>query len=272
MFGNRSSRRGRAPGNVLDTGEQAVLSNDETTPVFNPMTPSLPTGGTNEVRVTVWLAAVGATKVRPAIEFSDDGVNYTDAAKELDATYLTSADEGFTYGDSFVSLFTLPSTTPRRFMRLGVQALNTTTGGNTESAQARLLVERRPIRSRSIMGRWTKVHTLGDTVNKNFIPMCDAVETDFIKELRFFWELAGSSGDLVMEAAYQETDTPDDLSSWSTPEAVGSAVSSEGVVSGTTFTSVSLTKKFLRAGFLVYNDSGSDIEAARAWMLMEARD
>src|SRR5690348_6074093 len=89
----------------IDTGLKAVISNDTTTPIFNPMTGPLNSTQISGVRPNLYLAGVGACECRVAAQFSPDGIVWSDASEQLAATYYGGANEGWNYASQFFSIF-----------------------------------------------------------------------------------------------------------------------------------------------------------------------
>jgi hypothetical protein len=107
-----------------------------------------------------------------------------------------------------------------------------------------------------------------------FVPLSGATVTDRINQLRATIDRDSSSGDCRLQAAYQETDTPDDPDSWGAAVAFGSTADNNGILYPTAWSSVSFTKRHARFGALASNisTSGQIIEAIRATMRVDARE
>lgn len=106
---------------VIGAGPASVVT-------FFPLSEPVSTAGLPGARFSTQMTVdSGDCKLRPAVRFSNDGVNW-DPAKEVNAIYVT--DETIQYGTLYVDLMTLQSTPPRAWIQFGIQTLNRTTTNN----------------------------------------------------------------------------------------------------------------------------------------------
>jgi hypothetical protein len=119
---------------------------------FNPMTGPISTVELDEVRFRLFaMASSGNPLVGPAVQFSDDGVTWPNAAVSLGYTDALVPDgwDNTSFRD-WKDLWAL-GTTKRLFARFGLLARRTATG--IASASARLVVETRgAVTARTLVG------------------------------------------------------------------------------------------------------------------------
>lgn len=249
---------------AYETGLQEVISNSWTSggKLFNVLTPAFDSTQLNAVRLGIYLDAP-LQKATPGVQWSDDGVNW--GTPTSIGTF--SATQGWTFETA--SLFTL---SPKNFARFGAFVLNSTTSdAANRTGQAKLRLERRSQFGRSLNAGPQKVNTKGSTSTGAFHPLTSVVPTARFNKIRRTLVLATTSGDVKLEAAYQQTNTPDDETTWDAAVGFGSVVSSEGISFGAGFTTASLTKKWARFGVIAKNISGSDLEACLASLRVDLR-
>ena len=107
--------------------------------LFHPLSEAIGTAGLHYVRVAYQLSQdSGNCQVRPAVRFSDDGVNW-DAAKELYSTWQNGND--VTYDPSFVDILNLAGTDAKAWVQFGVQTDNDVGISTTQFCKATIRVE-----------------------------------------------------------------------------------------------------------------------------------
>jgi hypothetical protein len=249
-----------------------ILANDASTPLWNPRILPRPLNTTmlREIRLAGFLSGNSGLKVRGGIDFSSDGVNFPSASKELGTTYFNSV--GWNHGTVWHDVWALTGVTRQLFARIGVQTL-TNSGTRTEGAQLRLLVEGKPFWSETMTFGPRKVHTRGSTTAL-FCPMSEPIQATRIRELRATVDRSTSSGAFSTQPGWQETDTPEDPSSWSAVTLFGSATTADGYSPGTDFTTITLTKRYLRFGMSSFNPApiGTTYEAGVVALRVDVRD
>lgn len=254
---------------TIDSGVQDVLSDSTSTTTWAWMTGPVRTADLQDVKMDLWFAGMGAIKGRGAVQFSDDGVTWTDSEKELFASYVT--DDGWSFGSSFSDLFSLSGTTPRTYCRFGLQLLNTT-GSDVESAQARIRVHMRPLVAKVVSAGPRKVHSTGSTTTWSFVPLTEGVLGADIEEVRATFEVFCRSSQAKVKVGYQQTDTPDDLTSWgAATEVDGTTLTANDLSYGTSFVTLTPTKSHVRFGAMVQNASTDEIHAALMRLRLEYR-
>lgn len=115
----------RVPGSMV-FGPRAVWTNGTTTAIFHPLSDAMPTASMTDVRVAFALSELYSNcRIRPAIRFSSDGVNW-DTAAPIDSTnldYVTT--EVITYGSQYIDITGIAGTSDKGWVQFGVQAANT---------------------------------------------------------------------------------------------------------------------------------------------------
>lgn len=125
----------RVPGAWL-WGPRAVWTDGTATPMFHPMSDAIDTGSVTSARVTLEMDQnTGNCKIRPALRYSSDGINW-DSPAYIVVTYRTTA--GIDYGSTWLDLTTLA--TPKNWVQFGVQAANNS-GAAIEHCNASLMVQ-----------------------------------------------------------------------------------------------------------------------------------
>ena len=142
-------------------------------------------------------------------------------------------------------------------------ALAKTTSASTkaEGTQIRVRVRGKPITPRSYTSPWSRVATKGSTSQNLVTPVTEAIATEGVSIQRVTLEMMANTG-LSGTVVWQETDTPDDVMSWSQGGTVGSAVSSNGITFPGKPVSVTPTKRYMRYGLQSVNVSGAENESA----------
>lgn len=104
---------------VIGAGPASVLT-------FFPMSSAMTSSSVAKARFAWQMTQdSGDCKMRPAVRFSSDGLNW-DAAKEVSAGAAYATDETVRYDPAFVDLQGLAGTTNKTYMQFGLQTLNRT--------------------------------------------------------------------------------------------------------------------------------------------------
>ena len=129
----------RTPGSWLYGPTPVWTDGNAGTPyMFHPMSETIAQGTTHLVRVSYQVSEnTGNCQIRPAIRFSDDGVNW-ETPKELYTAWQSG--NNVTYTQDFVDINSLTSTSPRAWMQFGVQTDNTS-GASVNFCKATLRIE-----------------------------------------------------------------------------------------------------------------------------------
>ena len=247
--------------------------------IFSPGSPStdnwIPaTGPINSATVQnvlfgVELRGITDIKVRPGVQFSKDGITWSDAPKAIDLDtspneYATTA--GWTYAASTDDIFNLSGVTPRLFCRFGFGVRNGS-GSNIESGKARLRVACKPTNGKSYTAGPAKVNSDG-TTTPIFNALTGAIPTEGIDEIRGTLEMVGDSGDCEAQIAYQLSH---DGVTWDTAVTFESVQNGNGTTWGTTFASVTWNKDFVRFGAVVDNGTAGSPQAAQVTIRVDVR-
>ena len=102
----------------IETPLQGLVGRGSSDPdaVFNALTPALDTTDVEEVLVSWWLDAA-SVKVRPAVQFSDDGVTWASAATAFGPA--STSNEGWNHDTAYRDIFGLGAT-EALFCRFGL--------------------------------------------------------------------------------------------------------------------------------------------------------
>jgi len=254
---------------TIDTGYLDLLSASSTNDTLNAVTGALPVFDIWNVQADVFIRARTLCQVRMGVQFSNNPFEFTDAAKELSATYFTNA--GWNDDNTWHDIFALAGVTPRLFVRFVALGKNTS-GSGSESMQIRVMIRVKPFRSRLVNTAFRRANTKGNDATWNAVPMSNPIATEGFSSHRVALDVSSMTGGLDVGLGYQQTNTPDDPSSWGTVTTLGSTVSADGVVFPTAFSSVSFTKKFVRYVVNCRNTSGgTEIEACHCAVRIELR-
>lgn len=270
---NRPSPAGR--GRLLfDTGVLAIVTDDPTNDVVNPLTNPVRAMDLKDVLFDVWLMGRTKAQVRLGIEFSNSPLDFYSGVsrKELTATYQTATN--WNYGTVWHDLFNvsgLLDSDYKLYARLVALAKTTSASTKAEGAQIRVRVRGKPITPRSYTSPWSRVATKGSTSQNLVTPVTEAIATEGVSIHRVTLEMMANTG-LSGTVVWQETDTPDDVTSWGQGGTVGSAVSSNGITFPGKPVSVTPTKRYMRYGLQSVNVSGAENESAVVRMSIEQRD
>lgn len=130
----------RTPGSWL-YGPEAVWTDGNAGGgfLFHPLSEAMGTAGLHYVRVAYQLSQdSGNCQLRPAVRFSDDGINW-DAAKEVHSTWQNGND--VTYPTGFEDLLNL-GTDAKAWVQFGVQTDNDVGISTIQFCKATIRVER----------------------------------------------------------------------------------------------------------------------------------
>lgn len=248
---------------VVDSGLQDIVSNDTTNAIVNVMTGPLSSAEIKDARFEVWLCGLTACKVRPGLQWSNDGITW-DTAVGIDlggvgAEYATA--NGWTFSSGYTDIFTKGS--PKLFVRFVIMALNTA-GAATEGAQCRLKVRIKPLKARTLVVGPMRIHNKASTSQWVTIVASGPIPAEQCASVRGTVELQSTTGDLEAKVSLETSNTPAVASSWGNATDVsGTTISQNGTNYGSTFASYAPGQDFVRIVIRVRNVSGSDIEAAR---------
>lgn len=262
------------------SGPQSVWG-DTTTDRFVPVSDAIDTTFVKDARFAIWLGAiVGAAspiKVAPGVQFSNDGVNWSDTPKRIDLSAGTpyATTDGWAMGDgSYKDLFALAGVTPRLFLRWGLMGLNGTSGADTttQSALANLRADLKPIEAATVEAAWTKLHCAADT-SVVVHALTEPIPTRDVAEYRLTLEwMEATTANLRLQGGYQLSDTPDTPSSWGAVTNIGSLLSSPAITWGTTFAALAATtKRHIRFVLQCSKITGTTVEATFARMRVDTR-
>ena len=90
-------------------------------------------------------------------------------------------------------------------------------------------------------------------------PLTEWVPYGNLDAVRVTAEMRIRTGNIEFQAFVQFADDPYDPATWSAASLLGTSVTANGVVAGTTFETVSSTKRYRRYGVKADNSSGTDL-------------
>ena len=254
---------------TIDTGYLDILSASSTADTITPISGALPAFDIRDVQADVFIRARTSCQVRVGVQFSNNPFEFTDAAKEIVAAYYTNA--GWNDDNTWHDIFALSGVTPRLFMRFAALGKNTA-GSATESMQIRATIRIKPFRARLVNTTIRRASSKGSDASWNAVPMSNPIATEGFSSHRVAMDISSITGGLDAGLGFQQTNTPDDPSSWGTVTTLGSTVSADGVVFPTTFSTVSFSKKFVRYVLNCRNTTGgTEIEACHCALRIELR-
>ena len=255
--------------NEIRTGSVDIVANHTTTALFNAMTPAMSTVDMKEARFAVWLSGLGLLKVKVGVQFSNDGITW-DAAGTVTVAGGFASAIGWTFDSNWIDLTAVSGTTQRLFVRFGVQAY-TTSGTATEGGQAELRIQVKPKAGNTITVGPVRAWCTGSSAI--FIPLSEPIPSEAIGEIRGSVEMLASSTDLGIKCAWRQADTPSVLADWSSSTSFGTEVTSDGIQYGTTFSTPSVTKKYVQFGVDARNTAAASvIEACQATIRVDYRN
>jgi hypothetical protein len=253
-----------------DSGIMEFVTGDSSTEVVSALSEPMRSGDWDAVTIDLWLRALAGAKVRVGVQFSNNPFEFTDTAKEFAATYVTA--NGWTRGTTTYDLFAVTGATPRTWFRFVALGLNTS-GSLAGGGQIRIVVAPKPLRIlRRVKSGTVRVNTKGSDSSQAKTPVAEVFETAGFTVHRVVLEVVGISSTMKIQVGCEETDTPDDPTTWSTVGSLGSEVTAVGVTFPTTFSNVSFTRRYARYVISAKNDTGgTDIESAIVSILVEVR-
>lgn len=260
-----------ARGSMIDTGVQDIVAADDTADLSNPLTGPILACTLKKVKVAAMLRAIVGLKMRVGVQFSNNPMEFTDAPKELTAAYWNTA--GWNRSNTAVDLFALAGTTPRvwlRFVALTQTPSSVTLAG---SAEALVQIMATPVRYLRVQGPWRKVNTRGSDSTYATHPVTGAIDALGFTEQRVMVEVADLTGPMGVTVVYQETNTPDDPTSWTDVGTIGSELTAAGMTFPTIFSATAFTMRWGRWAVKARNATGgTDIEACRVAVVAEIRE
>lgn len=261
---------------VFDTGLIDLVADNPSSDVVNPLMAPVRAIELKDALFDIWLMGRTKLQARLGVEFSNHPLDfYTPSLvsrKELTAAYQTGTN--WTYGSTWHDLFNVTGLVDADYkLYLRLVALATTTSASTkaEGAQMRVRMRTKPIAPRTHSSPWVRIATKGSTGTNNNTPVTDALPTENVAIHRVTVEMMANSG-VSMTVGWQETNTPDDLASWTSGGTLGSAVSTNGIVFPGKPVAVAPSKRFMRYVGQSVNISGTDIEAALVRFVIDQRD
>ena len=266
--------RGAGRGAVLDTGILEILTNDDTNDVSNPLTAPIRAIQMKEVALDVWMRGLTTNmSSRIGVQLSNDPIDFTSGSEAVLVTGYQSSN-GWVYGTTWHDLTSLGLTDANYglYLRFVALAKRSTAGSGIESGQIRLRVRQKPVRARTLTSSMVRVNSEGSGSTTVFVPMTNPIPTEGVAVHRVMTEVSANMG-VSVQPAWQETDTPDDASSWSAATTIESAVVSNAVSYPGNVASVSFTKRFCRYGADCKNNTATTpVKAALVRLTIDQRD
>jgi hypothetical protein len=104
-------------------------------------------------------------------------------------------------------------------------------------------------------------------------PLTEWVPYGNLDSVRITAEMRSRTGNIEFQAYVEFADDPYDPGTWSAVPLLGTAVTANGVVAGTTFETVSSTKRYRRYGVKAVNDTGggTDLNLCYAILRIDQR-
>jgi hypothetical protein len=102
-------------------------------------------------------------------------------------------------------------------------------------------------------------------------PLTEWVPYGNLDSVRVTAEMRSRTGNIEFQAYVEFADDPYDPTTWSAVSLLGTAVTANGVVAGTTFETVSSTKRYRRYGVKADNSSGTDLNLCYAILRIDQR-
>jgi hypothetical protein len=152
-----------------------------------------------------------------------------------------------------------------------VARVKTGSGKTTlQSMIVRVRAQQKPIRARTLVTPWVLVNIFNATGTACIHPCTGAITADGVAVHRVVLEVAGNSG-VSLAIKWQETNTPDDVTSWGGGATITSGITGNGMTYPGKVASVAPTKRFMR--YVVdATHAGSTVEGARVRMTVDQRD
>jgi hypothetical protein len=258
----RRTRNSKAD-TLFDTGMIEVISDDPTNDVMNPITQVFRAIDLKDMNFDVWIGARTDCQGRLGVEFSDNPVDFTGAVqKELAATYLSNP--GWNFGSTWVDIWNLSGLANADYKMYARIVARVKTGVGKTTLQSMILrvrAQQKPIRPRTLVTPWVLVNSFGTTGTACIHPCTGAIPADGVAVHRVMLEVV----------KWQETNTPDDVTSWGGGATLASGITGNGVTYPGKVTSVTPTKRFMRYVVDVTH-AGSTVEGARVRLTIDQRD
>lgn len=260
---------------TIDTGYVDILSNSTSADTVTALTDALAVADLKEVEIDVFLrASTPKSKVRIGIMYADNPFDFSGAtATAFTGTELVGVtNAGWNYGAFSGDVSTIA--TPKLFCRFVALGKNDTGGVTGEGMQVRVLIRPVPFQKRIVAGPRRRVQTKGSDSAANTCPLTEPFETSGLEAHRLWREITSAATGNVISITFgtQETNTPDDPTSWSAIATLGSAVTSNQVVQPASFAAITFTKRFARYAASVINAAGGTaIEGAHVGLRAELR-
>lgn len=232
---------------------------------WNPLTRPIPTAQLPSARFAVWLGGMGAIKVKPGWQFTDDLSAWSGSISSADmqtgTEWKTTAD--WTFGDASSTI----SDASGAWARFGVLAESTASSLPMQYASARIEVRTPNVNVGSLAVPPSRVWTKNTS---DFIPLTPRIPAAQVSKVRAELELRGVDGtSLTVQPAWQEANEPPD--DWSAATVFGSAQTAAGFYQAGAFATVSSTEQFVRLGVKVTQSSGSDVRSCIARLRFDWR-
>jgi hypothetical protein len=254
----------------FDSGIVDLLTGDSTTITTSPLSGAMRTGEWKSMTIDAWARALVAAKFRIAVQWSDNPAEFTGTPDYFNSTYITA--NGWTRATTVFDLFSIAGTTPKTWFRFVAQGLDTS-GTLAGGGQIRIVVKPSPmVCFHRLTSSYVRCNTKASDSTACFTPVSDVIPTTGITENRVVIDVVAITGAIKLQVGIQETDTPDDPTSWTSVSTYGSEVTSTGVTFPTAFTAVSFTRRFARYVMSAKNDTGgTEVEAGLVRLIVEAR-
>ena len=120
---------------------------------------------------------------------------------------------------------------------------------------------------------WSRVNTKGSDSSYAVHALTGAIDVMGYTEQRVMVELAGLTGGMGVTILTQQTNTPEDRTSWTDVATLGSELTAAGVTFPTTFSATAFTMRYGRWAAKVRNaTAGVDVEACLVALVAEIRE
>ena len=255
---------------IIDTGFREATAADATADLCIPLTGAILAYTLRNVKLSLLLRAIVGLKGRLAVQFTNNALEWLDTPKELTAAYWNTP--GWNRSDTAVNIFTLSGCTPRTFVRF-VLLTQTPSGTLAGSAQVRARISAVALRAQRVPGPWSRVNTKGSDSSYAVHALTGAIDVMGYTEQRVMVELAGLTGGMGVTILTQQTNTPEDRTSWTDVATIGSELTAAGVTFPTTFSATAFTMRYGRWAAKVRNaTAGVDVEACLVALVAEIRE
>ncbi len=208
---------------TIRTGTMDILVSESiVTDLFTPMTGPMNSNDIREVRFRVRGAAsaLSSPYVKPGMQFSDDGVKWTDPGVALNYSFapLLTNDWDWTSFESWLDIFA-STATERLFVRFGLVA-KSASGTLAGAAQADMVIEMNHVSAETFVGgpKLVAGSGKGATANPVFWPLTDWVRSTEAVKARSSIEILqlSSVSTIKIASGCQVGDDLTDPSTWTT--------------------------------------------------------